>query len=117
MKKIIVLILVSTALLLTAQTLQSPIPAGTAALVAWDANSVDDGVQHYNVYFVKDGATNKLAATGSTSVNLNLLPPINGTYQFCVTAVNVNGESLPSTNLFVKYFANKANPPKGLNVR
>lgn len=87
--------------------------AGNSATLLWNPNPATDGVTAYAIYV--NGA--KTLVTPTNSVPLNSLLSVNGTYTLNVSASNVNGESPLSTNLVVRYWANKPTPPAGLNTK
>ena len=101
---------------LLSQTAPSPTPAGNTALLTWSPNDPNEGVTNDNVY-ATSGTSLWVRASASNAIPLSTLLPGNGTYTLSVTACNVNGESIHSTNLLVRYWANKPSPPQGLASR
>ncbi len=84
-----------------------------AVTVSWDANPLNDAVDHYTVYWHVD-----LQDILSTTTTTNLSTRVTGLlpqrlYIFYVTASNAYGESDPSDKV---PYAVKAQPPTGFSV-
>lgn len=114
MKTLILLFSVITLVSQSIGTFQNPYMAGNTAKLIWDANDTNESILHYRVYV----STNQLkTATVLTNVPLNILLSSNGLYQLNVTAVNQGGLESDFSGIWVRYWANKPTPPKGLTVR
>ena len=111
MKKI-ALILTLSLLPVLAQS-NADMLAGNSMKLAWDQNATSEGVTNYSVYV--SGV--KILNTPTNIVSFNSFLFTNGTYQINVSASNINGESALSTNLIVRYWANKPLPPAGLTTK
>lgn len=116
MKKLLTIAALAIGLSTLAQTADAPEPIGNAAIFTWNANIPEDYVDSYNVYLLAGASPVKLASTTKTEIGFASLLAKNGTYALAVSAVNREGESALSTNIFVKYFAKKPNPPGGLRT-
>lgn len=97
-----------------AQTADAPAAIGNASTFVWLPNAPDDFVEKYNVYAIIGSNAVRLAITTKPEISFSSVLFKNGTYTLAVSAVNSIGESALSTNIYVKYFANKPNPPEGL---
>jgi hypothetical protein len=111
MKKLLALLVTITAL--AQGTPDDPIIAGNAAKFVWEAGDTNSAIQYFGIY-VNSQLTAKVY---TTNVDLSSILKANGTYQLNVNAVNAIGTSDMSTNLWVRYFANRPTPPKGLTIK
>ena len=97
----------------------APPPVGNRAFLTWQASASADGVTNYYVYATPTISSKgfvRVAATLNTNVAIDSLGLGSGTYVFFVTAANVNGESVPSSNLVGRYHSNKPNPPQNVII-
>lgn len=108
-----------TLLTLCAQTAIDPLPVARTATLTWAANDPIEGVTSYVVYRIVSGerVERALVTTTNSAPLVQVLPDVGAVYALYVTAVNPQGESAPSTNLWVRYWPNKATPPRGLGAR
>lgn len=66
----------------------------------WNANSPEDNVTEYRLYYQKEGDSNTSLAIIPGNITTKDLDNLdNGNYSFWLTAVNAYGESLPTPKI------------------